>query len=139
MEKLSEITVPTDVVNDKTVLITEWTKEHGDEVSAGEILVYIETTKAVLEVEAETDGYLAITSITGEIVKTDQVIGYILSEIPLQFEGGETDPEVEGAAFTAKALEAIDQAGIDPRQFTGKGIVKEADVWAFIENEGGYV
>lgn len=38
--------------------ILEWRKAEGEKVSRGEVLLVVETSKAIFEVEAESDGYL---------------------------------------------------------------------------------
>ncbi len=71
-----EIKVPelSESVADATV--SEWTKNVGDSVKAGDVLVILETDKVSVEVAAESDGVLgAILSPAGTDVKAKQVIG----------------------------------------------------------------
>lgn len=71
-----EIKVPelSESVADAT--IAEWTKNVGDSVKAGDVLVILETDKVSVEVAAEADGVLgAILSPAGSDVKAKQVIG----------------------------------------------------------------
>lgn len=71
-----EIKVPelSESVADAT--IAEWTKNVGDAVKAGDVLVILETDKVSVEVAAEADGVLAsILSPAGSDVKAKQVIG----------------------------------------------------------------
>jgi len=71
-----EIKVPelSESVADATV--AEWTKNVGDAIKAGDVLVILETDKVSVEVAAEADGVLAsILSPAGTDVKAKQVIG----------------------------------------------------------------
>jgi len=71
-----EIKVPelSESVADAT--IAEWTKQVGESVKAGDVLVILETDKVSVEVTAESDGVLgAILSPAGTDVKAKQVIG----------------------------------------------------------------
>ena len=74
----TEITMP--VLSDtmQTGRLTRWNKSVGDAVKKGEAVAEVETDKAILDVEAFSDGYL-----TGPLAAVDtdipvrQVIGYI--------------------------------------------------------------
>jgi pyruvate/2-oxoglutarate dehydrogenase complex dihydrolipoamide acyltransferase (E2) component len=58
--------------------IVSWEKQVGDFVRKGEVFLKIESDKAVLEVEAEADGYLLkIVAQPGEVVPCGQAIAYI--------------------------------------------------------------
>mgnify|MGYP002623015111 CR=1 FL=1 len=58
--------------------VTEWAANVGDEVSAGEVIVIISTTKAALEIEAPCDGTLADIRLgEGELTEVGAVLGVI--------------------------------------------------------------
>ena len=58
--------------------VTEWVAAVGDDVSAGEVVVVISTTKAALEIEALCDGSLAEIRIgEGELTEVGAVLGVI--------------------------------------------------------------
>ena len=60
------------------IRIAAWLKQVGDDVSAGEPLVDVETDKATLEVEAATSGVLlAIAHEAGAVVTAGDTIGWI--------------------------------------------------------------
>jgi pyruvate dehydrogenase E2 component (dihydrolipoamide acetyltransferase) len=92
----AEITMP--VLSDtmQTGRLTRWNKAVGDAIKKGEVVAELETDKAILDVEAFADGFLA-----GPLAELDtdipvrQVIGYIV-DTP---EATKTD--VGGAARTA--------------------------------------
>ena len=58
--------------------ISEWMFDEGEEVTEGEVLVVISTTKTSLEIEAPWGGRLAkINSREGELVEVGAVLGII--------------------------------------------------------------
>ena len=71
------VIVPQIGVNDESADVVEWKAEEGSYVSRGDIVCVIETTKAILDVQAENNGYL------GKLVKeSDKVlIGGLLAVI----------------------------------------------------------
>lgn len=79
---LAEIRVPRETVNDDTVTVQSWHAAHGARVNAGQMVVSIETSKAVLEVEAEAAGYLAIVHAAGAEVAIGALIGRVVAEAP---------------------------------------------------------
>src|ERR1700761_8608276 len=61
-----------------TGLIVAWRKQPGDAVKAGDVLMEVETDKAVMEVAADTDGYLVdVRAAAGEDVPVGDVIARI--------------------------------------------------------------
>ncbi len=61
-----------------TGLIVSWLKKPGDAVKTGEGLMEVETDKAVMEVEAVADGFLAAVSAdAGDHVPVGQVVAVI--------------------------------------------------------------
>ena len=58
--------------------ISEWMFDEGEQVTEGEVLVVISTTKTSLEIEAPSGGSLAkINSREGELVEIGAVLGII--------------------------------------------------------------
>src|SRR5215472_18671486 len=89
--------------------IGHWLKHEGDRVSAGEVLVTLETDKVDLEVGAERSGVLAkIERHEGEDVKIGDVLGLI--------EDGPRAPEPEPAAAPkpAPAKPAASESAREP-------------------------
>src|SRR5699024_11600669 len=79
---MSEIHMPRLSDTMEEGVISSWVKNVGDKVSAGDILVEIETDKAVMEYESYEDGYLVKqTASEGETVPIGEVIG-ILGDSP---------------------------------------------------------
>ena len=66
--------------------LVSWLKREGDAVRKGEMLLEVETDKAVVEVEAATDGILAgVTAQPGDVVPVGQTIAWLI-------QAGETPP-----------------------------------------------
>jgi pyruvate/2-oxoglutarate dehydrogenase complex dihydrolipoamide acyltransferase (E2) component len=62
----------------KTGSIVRWLKQPGDAVKAGDVLMEVETDKAVMEVEADADGVLTdVTAGVGEEIPVGDVIARI--------------------------------------------------------------
>jgi 2-oxoglutarate dehydrogenase E2 component (dihydrolipoamide succinyltransferase) len=82
--------------------ISEWLKNAGDKVTAGEAVVVLETDKVTLEVAAEAGGILArIERQSGEDVKVGDVLGIIEESVT---NGASTDA-AEGDQKQSKAVE----------------------------------
>ena len=63
----------------ETGKIVSWVKKEGDTIKKGEILLEVETDKAVVEIEATADGVLAaVKSQAGDVVPVGTTIAWIL-------------------------------------------------------------
>jgi len=70
----------------ETGKLVSWLKKEGDPVRKGEILLEVETDKAVVEVEAAGDGILAgVTAKPGDVVQVGRTIAWLVQP-------GETPP-----------------------------------------------
>lgn len=81
-EIVCEVRVPRETVNDDVVTVQSWQRAHGEAVRKGDCVVHIETSKAVLEVEAEGDGYLEVLHGAGAEVPIGELIGRVLTSAP---------------------------------------------------------
>lgn len=79
---LAEIRVPRETVNDDVVTVQAWHVKHGDSVRPKQVVVSIETSKAVLEVEAEAAGFVEIVHGQGAEVGIGELIGRVLASEP---------------------------------------------------------
>ena len=87
-------------VAQETGKLVAWLKNEGDSVQKGELLLEIETDKAVMEVEAEADGILTgVVARPGEEFPVGHVIAWILSP-------GESIPHEGNGEAEAEALKA---------------------------------
>jgi pyruvate dehydrogenase E2 component (dihydrolipoamide acetyltransferase) len=79
----------------ETGKIVSWVKKEGDTVSKGEILLEVETDKAVVEIEATADGILAgVKSQEGDVVPVGTTIAWLVAP-------GEKPPAEPAAAAPA--------------------------------------
>ena len=63
----------------ETGKLVSWLKKEGEQVRKGEMLLEIETDKAVVEVEAAVDGTLAgITAEPGDVIRVGKTIAWLL-------------------------------------------------------------
>jgi pyruvate dehydrogenase E2 component (dihydrolipoamide acetyltransferase) len=87
----------------ETGKLIAWRKQEGDRVTKGEILLEIETDKAVMEIEAQADGLLAgIKASAGQDIPVGQTIAWIVAPgeaVPVEDAGA-------NAAPTARATSA---------------------------------
>src|SRR2546428_550436 len=108
----TSIVMPALEMAQETGKIVSWLKKEGDTVSKGEILLEVETDKAVVEVEATADGVLAgMKSREGDVVPVGQTIAWLVAP-------GEQPPaESSTATPTAPATvgEALKSPQISPK------------------------
>ena len=79
-----------------------WLKKEGEQVKKGEMLLEVETDKAVVEIEAQGDGVLAgVTAKVGDVVPVGQTIAWLVKP-------GESVPT--GAAAPSQSGRKMDTA-----------------------------
>jgi pyruvate dehydrogenase E2 component (dihydrolipoamide acetyltransferase) len=84
----------------ETGKLVSWKKQDGEAVKKGEILLEVETDKAVVEIEAHADGNLGgITAKPGDVVPVGQIIAWLLK-------AGEAVPELTAAAQTGRKMDS---------------------------------
>ncbi|MBL9202216.1 MAG: 2-oxo acid dehydrogenase subunit E2 [Opitutaceae bacterium] len=150
------VRIPHEQVNDQSVLLVEWMAADGAEVKAGQPIAVIETSKSTAEIEAPAAGFLR----HGAVVNTELPVAAVFCHItasptdPLPSgapapRAAEPAPQVAAAqpagapaaagetTFSKKALDLITQHGLAKELFTGKGLVREADVQAVIAQSSG--
>ncbi|MBB6174529.1 pyruvate dehydrogenase E2 component (dihydrolipoamide acetyltransferase) [Nocardiopsis mwathae] len=100
-------------------VISSWVKNVGDKVASGDVLVEIETDKAVMEYEAYEDGYLVRQAVSeGETVPIGAVIG-VIGDSP------DAAPQDSGAPAAAPA-EKKEQAAEAEATAAGEGPAEPA-------------
>jgi pyruvate dehydrogenase E2 component (dihydrolipoamide acetyltransferase) len=84
----------------ETGKVIAWRKREGEQVAKGELLLDIETDKAVVEVEAQGEGVLGgVTAKAGDVVPVGQTIAWLLRP-------GETPPASSGPSQTGRKMDA---------------------------------
>jgi len=77
----TQITVPRETVNDESVKLLRWHVNDGDKVTSGQALADVETSKAVLELEATTDGFVKFLAKMGSEVGIGVAICLIVDSL----------------------------------------------------------
>lgn len=115
------------------VKIVSWLKADGERVNEGELILEVETDKAVLEAEAPASGFLRIVVPTDHTVPAGQVIAYITteqseplptSEISISQESPRPEPDSPPEASTRPtpaARRRAQELGIDIRAVRATG------------------
>ena len=83
----------------ETDKLVSWKKKEGDSVKKGELLLEVETDKAVVEIEAQADGVLGgVTAQAGDVVPVGRTIAWLLKP-------GERPPAVTAEVQTGRKME----------------------------------
>ncbi len=103
----------------ETGKLVSWRKKEGERVTKGDILLEIETDKAVMEIEAPGDGILAgIKAQEGAVVPVGQTIAWLVA--PGEVPPVETAPSASGRRTTAEPVRSTTVADA-PARSTGGG------------------
>ena len=148
MSEKKPILIPRDTVNDDVVMIAAWRARDGDAVRKGVALVDIETSKAILTVEAEADGFLEIVHRDGASVPVGAEIGYLRSSAepskavasgPVGTAVASVDatpgPAASDPRFSRKARLLVESRGLDVALFAHLPVVRESDVLELLSKE----
>jgi pyruvate/2-oxoglutarate dehydrogenase complex dihydrolipoamide acyltransferase (E2) component len=142
---ISEIIVPKENANDDYVKIVDWFIEQGDYVKSGSVILEIETSKANVEISAESDGYIEIFHSQGAEIPTNEIIGCIhaekFSELPDEemdstkienLDKSESFVSDKVTKISNKAKLLIDEFNIGQSVFGDKDFVREIDVLNYL-------
>ena len=138
------VRVPQVGVNDEFVLVVEWLKSPGDLVKKGEHVGSIETSKAVVEVEAEADGHFRPLADADEQVAVDAPL-YVLTESPddpidhvvaekEKHQRARDDEVPSDRRWTKKAEMLARKHGIDIEEIPAVGLLQVADVEQYLKS-----
>jgi pyruvate/2-oxoglutarate dehydrogenase complex dihydrolipoamide acyltransferase (E2) component len=124
------IVVPREHVNDDSVFVTEWLVDEGARVETGAVVCSIETSKAIVEIEAPAAGFVRQRAKAGDEVPIGGVLGYVSAAADTvlpdvhktRADGGEP------GQISAKARRKMEELGLDPALFAGKTNIREKDV-----------
>jgi len=139
------IVIPRETVNDDFVTIIKWHVGQGSQVRSGDTLLEFETSKAVIIVEAEQDGYVEIFCPGGESVPVGEKVGRLhlrpLAGVACLKDKHDRPQRTSSTdqRISRKARELIEQKGIDLAVFKDLSFVREADVLRYIEKRKAVV
>ena len=104
----------------ETGKLVSWKKKDGETVKKGELLLEVETDKAVVEIEAAGDGILGgITAKAGDVVPVGQTIAWLLK-------AGEAPPATTAPTQTGRTGAAAPQAAASAAPAAAAGPVANA-------------
>jgi len=125
----TSVVMPALEMAQETGKLVSWKKKEGEQVKKGEILLEVETDKAVVEIEAAVEGVLAgVTAKVDDVVPVGQVIAWLLK-------AGESVPAASGApqqtgrkmdSAPAAAAAAVVEAAPEPASVAGAKISPKA-------------
>ncbi len=134
------VKVPRINTNDNTVEVVEWQVEDGAFIEKGREIVVVETSKAAVTLEAETEGYIRQLAKRGSLVLDGAPLCYLatsLDELPEPLPEG-VSVDVPPAAterkettrrsysvtrFSRDARTLMQNRGLSPDDFQGRGLV----------------
>ena len=134
-----EIVLTREDANTEYALLAEWLVEDRSEVSAGQPVCVVETTKATVEVEAPGAG--TIVQLYGEEVEVElgKTIAYVAEtadELGSIAADAEAKPAPRPAAgdrkATRKAVELAELHGVDLAEIDKRGFITEKDIEALL-------
>ena len=112
MPEIVFVTIPQETVNDESVRILAWKVASGSKVEKDQQLCEVETSKAVMDIEAPEAGVVMYSAKAGEEVPVGSVICEIVPE---------------GMTVTAQSVPAAVQSPAEVTQFTS-GVVQTGAV-----------
>ncbi|MCF6764247.1 biotin/lipoyl-binding protein [Thiotrichales bacterium 19S3-7] len=103
-----EIIMPALGMNQDHGVIAQWHKKEGDKVETGDIIMEIETDKALMEIEAKHQGYLSeIVCDEGNPVPIGSIVGYISNSIEAQSMNNRLNAQVEPKGGDAQKVKLV--------------------------------
>ena len=106
----------------ETGKLVSWLKREGDSVRKGELLLEVETDKAVVEVEAAGDGILAgVTAKPGDVVQVGHTIAWLVQPGEALPASGSPDGAARQARISPKARRLAQEKGVDISRLKGSG------------------
>jgi pyruvate dehydrogenase E2 component (dihydrolipoamide acetyltransferase) len=112
----------------ETGKLVSWLKKEGEQVKKGDMLLEVETDKAVVEIEAQADGVLGgVTAKVGDVVPVGQTIAWLLKPGEAVPSGAApTQTGRTGAAAAPAAASAAAAAPAVPQSAAGARISPKA-------------
>lgn len=144
------VEIPFISIHDNVVKLTAWLVREGDEVSRGQDIAEVKTSKAAAEIVAPVSGKIHLKSAAGDELTTGSVIAYIGAAVPwiasienaavMRMNKSVATPIaiVSGkpkTRFSRRALELLERHGLSMELFDGAKFVREQDVLDHIERD----
>lgn len=104
LKTIHDIILPRLSDQDEESLIVFWHKTVGDAVQKGEVILEVQTEKAVTEIEADLSGVIVkLHKKRGEVVRTGEVL------VSMEAAGGEKKESAQNVVFDDQSLSAVDE------------------------------
>ncbi len=137
MLEINKYFLPVEDVNDEKAIILELYFESGDTVKKKELIYSFETTKAVIDVETEYDGYINYFVSEGDEINVGSLVCEISNE-KIKFTNTQKNQMKKNELYikpTKKAISFAKRHGLLIEDLGLKGIVKEKDLKSFIKDK----
>ncbi len=108
----------------ETGKLVSWKKKEGEQVAKGEMLLEVETDKAVVEIEAQADGILGgVTAKVGDVVPVGQTIAWLLQpgEAAAGGDRADADRTHDGQGAVSRRRRLLLRRHADRSVGTGRG------------------
>ena len=137
MALLQQINVPQETVSDEFVTIAKLYVKNGDKVSSGDALVDLETSKTIITIEAEVDGFVKVYCNEGEDVKIGTLLLEIVDDVKINEEdvvtaAGNLETK-SNTMFSKEALNLIQKHNLSQEDFKEFDFVNKDDVLQIIK------
>lgn len=112
-----EITLPEGIPAGEQIVIGRWHKEIGDNIQKTDVILEVETSTTILEIESQVEGMLGeILHDAGEAVTADDVLGIIEDSQPEPEAEADAEPQAEEtpAGETTEEPAAGEEAAEEP-------------------------
>jgi pyruvate dehydrogenase E2 component (dihydrolipoamide acetyltransferase) len=123
----TSVVMPALEMAQETGKLVSWLKQEGESVKKGEMLLEVETDKAVVEIEAQADGVLGgVTAKVGDVVPVGRTIAWLLKPgeaVPASGAQAQTGRKMDAPAATAAAAAP---AAAEPASVAGARISPKA-------------
>jgi sugar O-acyltransferase (sialic acid O-acetyltransferase NeuD family) len=132
------VRVPLLNANEEELEVIDVSVQEGAEVKSGQVLFVVESTKATVEVEAPSAGFVRKLSVAkGQRAKVNDLLCVITATPTEVVEISEpvTSESAGGFRVTRKAQELADRHGLDLMAAGLTGIIKESDVEKCLEQQ----
>jgi len=107
MQDVVPVLVPHETVNDESVKLTAWLVAAGEAVKADQLLAQVETSKALLDIHAPSDGYVRYEYKTGVEIAVGAAICYITTAVDTPLSPDAFQATAAVASKTQKRLAAV--------------------------------
>ena len=136
---ISKILYEQQGVSDDEAEVISILKNDFDNIQSGDVIAEVETSKAIIEVEANSDGYIRYVSSLNEIVKVGNVIAIIaekleeLDKIPGDIIEESVDENLKEKSISAKALKIAKSLNISEETLKNNQIYTAKEIKAYAE------